>query len=209
MDWFQYNLKKKLFFWWPSTIITLQKPWPPRRQSLFPLYIYIENFKHFLVRNHWTDLDIIWQKCSFGDPLPELFKPSWFVKKHGHQGVQSLFPLYIYIKNIKSQLVRNHSTYFNIIWYISFLMTLYQECSSHHESSKIMAIREQGLFSLYIYIENFKQLVRNHWIDFNIIWQKCSFGDPLPRLFKPSWYIKKHGSQVAGLIFPTYLYRKL
>ena len=41
------------------------------------------------------------------------------------------------------------------------------------------------LFSLYIYMENIKNLlVRNHWVDFNITWQKCSFGYPLPRLFK-------------------------
>ena len=52
-------------------------------------------------------------------------------------------------------------------------------------------------------------LVRNHWTDFNIILQKCSFGDPLPRLFKPFGFVKKHGRQGAGLIFPMYLYRKL
>ena len=52
-------------------------------------------------------------------------------------------------------------------------------------------------------------LLRNHWTDFNKILQKCSFGDPLPRLFKPFGFIKKHGRQGAGLIFPIYLYRKL
>ena len=63
---------------------------------------------------------------------------------------------------------------------------------------------------LYIYIENFKNLlVRNHWTDFNIILQKCSFGDPLQRLFKPFGFVKKHGRQGTGLIFPIYLYRKL
>ena len=113
-----------------------------------------KNLKNLLVRNHWTDFNIILQKCSFGDPLPRLFKPFGFVKKHGRQGA--------------------------------------------------------GLFSLYIYIENFKNLlVRNHWTDFNIILQKCSFGDPLPRLFKPFGFVKKHGRQGAGLIFPIYLYRKL
>ena len=67
--------------------------------------------------------------------------------------------------------------------------------------------------SLFIYIENFKNLlVRNHWTDFNIILQKCSFGDPLPRLFEPFGLVKKHGSQGLGvgwggvLIFPIYLY---
>ena len=77
-------------------------------------------------------------------------------------------------------------------------------------SSKNMAARGRGLFSFYIYIENFKNLlVRNHWIDFNIILQKYSFGDPLPRLFKPFGFFEKHGRQGAGLIFLLYLYRKL
>ena len=89
-------------------------------------------------------------------------------------------------------------------------MILYQDCSSHLDSSKITAARRRGLFSLYIYIENFKiLLVRNHWTDFNIILQKCSFGDPLPRLFKPFGFVKKHGHKGVLLFFPIYLYRKL
>ena len=52
-------------------------------------------------------------------------------------------------------------------------------------------------------------LVRNHSTDFNIILQKCSFDDPLPRLFKPFGFVKKHGRQGAGLIFSIYLYRKV
>ena len=61
-----------------------------------------------------------------------------------------------------------------------------------------------------IYIENFKNLlVRNQWTDFNITWKECVFGHPLPRLFKPSWLVKKYGCKGAGLIFPIYLYRKL
>ena len=125
-----------------------------RGRGLFSLYIYIENFKNLLVRNHWTDFNIILQKCSLGDPLPRLFKP-FGSKKHGCQGAGLIFPIYIYIENFKNL------------------------------------------------------LVRNHWTDFNIILQKCSFGDPLPRLFKPFGFVKKHGHQGAGLIFPIYLYRKL
>ena len=125
-----------------------------RGRGLFSLYIYKENFKNLLVRNHWTIFNIILQKCSFGGPLPRLFKPFGFVKKHGRQGA--------------------------------------------------------GLFSLYICIENFKNLlVRNHKTDFNIILQKCFFGDPLPRLFKTFVSVKKHVRQGTGLIFPIYLYRKL
>ena len=112
-----------------------------------------KNLKNLLVRNHWTDFSIILQKCSFGDPLPRLFKPFGFVKK--------------------------------------------------------MATRGRGLFSLYIYTENFKNiLVRNHWTDFNTILQKCSFGDPLTRLFA-IWIRQKHVRKGAELNFPVYLYRKL
>ena len=137
-----------------SSHLDSSKNMDARGRGLFSLYIYIENFKNLLVRNHWTDFHIILQKCSFGDPLPRLFNRFRFVEKHGRQG--------------------------------------------------------RGLFSLYIYIENFKNLlVRNHWTDFNIILQKCSFGNPLPRFFKPFGFVKKHGRQGAGLIFPIYLYRKL
>ena len=51
-------------------------------------------------------------------------------------------------------------------------------------------------------------LVRNRRTDFNIILQKCFFGDPLPRFFKPFGFLKKHGRQGTGLVF-IYLYRKL
>ena len=126
-----------------------------RGRGLFSLYIYIENFKNLLVRNHWTSFNIILQKCSFGDPLPRSFKPFGFVKKHGRQGAGLIFPIYLYRKVYKNL------------------------------------------------------LVRNHWTDFNIILQKCSFGDPRVRLFKPFGFVKKHGRQGAGLIFPIYLYRKV
>ena len=137
-----------------SSHLDSSKNMPARGRGLFSLYINIENFKNLLVRNHWTNFYIILQKCSFGDPVPRLFKPFGFVKN--------------------------------------------------------MAARGRGLFSLYICIENFKNLlVRNDWTDFHIILQKCSFGDPLARLFKPFGFVKKHARQGAGLIFPIYLYRKL
>ena len=70
--------------------------------------------------------------------------------------------------------------------YVS-LVTLYQDCSSCHDVSKNLAGRGQGLFSPYIYIENFNDLlVRNHWTDFNLTLQKCFLCNPLSRLCKPS-----------------------
>ena len=60
------------------------------------------------------------------------------------------------------------------------LVTLYKDCSSRHDSTKNIAARGRGLFSLYIYIENFKNfLVRNSWTEFNVTWQECCFGDLL------------------------------
>ena len=156
-----------------------------RSRGLFSLYIYIENFKNLLVRNHWTDFNIILQKCSFGNPLPSLFKPFGFIKNMAARG-RGLFSLFIYIETLKlflSETNRPISIYFcrNVP-----LVILYQDCSSHLDSSK-MAARGQGLFSLYIYIEKFKNLlVRNHWTDFQITLQKCFFCNLLPRLFKPS-----------------------
>ena len=117
-----------------------------------------KNLKHPLVRNHWTGFSIILQKCPFVDPLPRLFKPFGFVKKHSRRGGGGV-----------------------CVW----------------------GGGGRGLFSLYICIENFKNLlVRNHWTDCKIILQKCFFGDPLTRLFKSFGFVKKHGRQRAGLIFP-------
>ena len=96
-----------MFLWWPSTKIVQaiwirQKTWPPGGGAYFPYIIYIENLKNLPVRNHWTDFHILLQKCSFGDPLPRLFKPFGFVKKHGRQGAGLIFPIYLYRKLEKS-----------------------------------------------------------------------------------------------------------
>ena len=131
-----------------SSYLDSSKNMATRGRGLFSLYIYIENFKNLLVRNHWTDFHIILQKCSFGDPVPRLFKPFGFVKKHGCQGSGLIFPLYICIENFKNL------------------------------------------------------LVRNHWTDFHMILQKCSFGDPVARLFKPFGFVTKHGRQGGGAYLP-------
>ena len=153
-------------------------------RGLFSPYIYVENFKSLLVRNHWTDFHIILQECSFGDPLPRLFKPFGFVKKHGRQGAGLIFPMYLYKKLNNSscqkpldQLLYNFAEL--------FLCDSVPRLFKPFGLSKNMAARRWGLFSLYIFIENLKNLlVRNHWTNFIITWQKCFHGDPAPRLFK-------------------------
>ena len=156
-----------------------------RGRGLFSLYIYIENLKNLLVKNHQTDFHIILQKCSFGDSLPRLFKPFGYVKKHGRQGAGLIFPIYLYRKLKKSscqkpldQLLYNFAEIF-LWWFCTKIVQAIWICQ------KNMAARGWGLFSLYIFIENLKNLlVRNHWTNFIITWQKCFHGDPIPRLFK-------------------------
>ena len=129
------------------------------------------------------------------------FKIVQMVPVHCISGSQEL-KIDFLTKNLKNILVRKHWTNFNIILqkFVS-LVILYQDCSSHLDSSKNMAARGRGLFSLYIYIENFKNLlVRNHWTDFHIILQKCSFGDPLPRFFEP--FGQKTWPPGGGAYFP-------
>ena len=116
---------------------------------------------------------------------------------------RGLFSLYINIENYQNLLVRNHSTDFYIILQkCSFgdpLLRLFRRFGFVKKHCR----QGRGLFSLFIYIENFKNLlVRNHWTDFNIILQKCSFGDPLPRLFKPFGFVKKTWPSGGGTYFP-------
>ena len=175
-----------------------------RGRGLLSLYIYIENLKNLFVRNHWTDFNIILQKCSFGDPLPRLFKPFGFVKKHGRREERGLFSLYIYIENFKKSSCQKSLDQFQYNFAEMFLwwsFTKIVQAIWIHQ--KTWPQGGQGMFSLYIYIENLKNLlVRNHWTNFNIILQKCSFGDPLPRLFKPFGFIKKHDRQEGVAYFP-------
>ena len=136
-----------------SSHLDSSKNMAARGRGLFFLYICIENFKNLLVRNHWTDFNIILQKCSFGDPRPRLFKPFGLSKNMAARG-WGLFSLYIFIENLKNLLVRNHRTDFNIILqncsFGDFLLRLFKPFG---------AARGRGLFFLYIYIENLKNLL--------------------------------------------------
>ena len=129
-----------------SSHLDSSKNMAARGRGLFFLYIYIENFKNLLVRNHWTDFNLILQKCSLGDHLPRLFKPFGFVKKHGRQGWVGV-----------------------------------------------------GGGAYFPYISIYKNLpVRNHWTNFNITWQECCFGNPLPKLFKSLMRRPTGDQEVAG-----------
>ena len=121
-----------MFLWWSSTKIVQaiwirQKTWLLGGGAYFPYIIYIENFKNLLVRNHWTDFNIILQKCSFGDPLLRLFKPFGFVKKHSRQGVGLIFPMYLqYSLRESSTVLASRMNFFNFprFYYVVFAWIL-------------------------------------------------------------------------------------
>ena len=166
----------------------LSKNMATRGRGIFSIYIYIENFKNLLVRNHWIEFNVTWQECVTWWPT-KIFHALMIRQKTWPPGGGAFFPYLSVQKTLKFFLSET-------IWLISILLgrsvslvTLYQDCSSNHDSSKNMALGVGlNLFD------------RNHWTDFNITWQNCSFGDPLSRFSSnhhDAW--KQHGRWGAGL----------
>ena len=188
-----------------SSHLDSSKNMAARGRGLFSPYIYIENFKNLFVGNHWTDFNIILQNVSLVILYEDCSSHLDSSKNMAASG-RGLFSLYIYKEKFKNLLVRNHWTDFSIIFQKCSFGDLLPRFFKPFGFVKNMVARGRGLFSLCIYIEKFKNfLVRNHWTDFSIILQKCSFGDLLPRFFKPFGFVKTHGRQEAGLIFLIYL----
>ena len=113
-----------------------------RGRGLFSLCIYIKNFKNLLLRNCWTEFNVNWQECCFGDLYQDCSSLHDMSKNMDPRG-RGLFSIYICIENFKILLVKYLLTDFN-----NALVTLYQECSSNPDLSKHMAARGWGLFSL-------------------------------------------------------------
>ena len=132
-------------------------------------------------------------------------------QKHGRRGWGvggggGAYFLYLYKKNFKNLLVRNDLTDFNITWQEYYFGDPLPRLLKQSWFVKNIAERGRGLFSLYDYIENFKNLlIRNHWTDFNITLQEFSFGGPLPSLFM----IRQNMADRGMAYFPIYLYKTL
>ena len=73
----------------------------------------------------------------------------------GSGGAVLIFPIYLYRKSS----AKKHWTNFNIVWQKYSLGDSLSKLSSHLDSSKNMAARGRGLFSQYICIDNFKNLL--------------------------------------------------
>ena len=188
-----------------------------RGWGLFSPYIYVENFKSscqkLLDRFPYNFAGIfLWWSST------KIVQAIWICQKTWPPGGELNFPIYLYRKLKKSSCLKPLDRFpYNFagmfLWWSSTKIVQAIWISDKKIFKNIvknMAARGRALFPLYVCIENFKNLlVRNHWTNFNIILQNCSFGDFLPRLFKPFGFVKKHGRQGAGLIFPIYLCRKL
>ena len=72
-----------------------------RGRGLFSLYIYIENFKNLLVRNHWTDFNIIFSEMFLWWSSTKIVQAIWIRQKNMAARGRGLFSLCIYIENFK------------------------------------------------------------------------------------------------------------
>ena len=86
------------------------------------------------------------------------------IRKKTRPRGRGLFALYIYIENFKKIFLSEIAGTISILLGRNVsLMTMYQDSLTSHGSSKTRP-RGRGLFSLYINIEHFKNLlVRNRW----------------------------------------------
>ena len=67
-------------------------------------------------------------------------------------------------------------------------MTLYQNCSNCSALLNKMAARAKNRI-------NYKQLLLNQWMDFEIIIPECFLDDPQSKLLKPFHCIEENGHQ--------------
>ena len=165
--------------WSPSTkvvqaVMIRQKIWLQGSGAIFPIYLYRKLEKKSSCQKPLDQFQYNLAEMFPWWPFTKIVQAVMICQKTWLLGGGAYFPSISIKKTWKNLLVRNHWTDFNITWQTCFLgdpslVILYQDCSSNRDLSKNMAASGWGLFSLYIYIENFNNLlVRNHWTDFNI-----------------------------------------
>ena len=190
---FPYNFIE-MFLWLSSTKIVQaiwirQKKWPPRAWgSLFSVYIYMENLKNLLVRNHWIDFIIYFAK----NMVP---------------GEAGLFSLYIYIENLKKsycqeQLDRFHYNFAEMFlwWSSTKIVQAIWICQ------KNMVTRGLGLiFLIYLYRKLKKSSCQKPLNRFPYNFAEMFLWWSSIKIVQAIWICQKHGRKGAGLIFPIYL----
>ena len=93
-------------------------------------YMVMKKFFKNLLRNRWSDFEIISQECSLGDPFQKLFAKFSSAQKHGSEEL-GLLALYRDMKKfLKNLRLRNCWSDFEIIS---------QECSFGDPFQKLFA----------------------------------------------------------------------
>ena len=92
---FTWSILRSLPIRFVQTMVISKKTWPPGGGVSFPYMKYIEKvFQNLLLQNHWTESNQISHEASLGYSLSGLFKPWWYLKKHGRQGAESVFHIW-------------------------------------------------------------------------------------------------------------------
>ena len=139
--------------------------------------------KNLLLRNCWSDFEIISQECSLCDPFKNClqnFDPSINMAL-----VNGGFLHYTDMKKFLKNLLRIHWSDFEIISQECSLGDPFQNCSRDFDLSIKMALVNGG-FLHYMDMKNKfikNLLLRNRRSDFKIISQECSLGDPFQIVF--------------------------
>ena len=138
--------------------------------------------KNLLLRNRWSDFEIISQECSLCDPFQDClqnFDPSINMAL-----VNGGFLHYTDMKKLLKNLLRICWSDFEKNSQECSLGDPFQNCSRNFDPSINMARVNVG-FSHYMDMKKkfIKNLLRNRWSDFEIISQECSLGDPFQILF--------------------------
>ena len=139
--------------------------------------------KNLLLRNCWSDFEIISQECSFGDTFQKCsrnFDPSINMAL-----VNGGFLHYKDMKKfLKNLLLQNCWSDFEIISQQCSLGDPFQKVFKNFDPSINIALVSGG-FSHYRDMNKFLKnlLLRNCWSDFEIISQEYSLSNPLQKLF--------------------------
>ena len=173
-----------MFLWWPSTrivqtIMIGQKHGRQGMWHIFLCYIYMDNFKNLQDRFQYNISEtflFVTQSAKIVQDNDDLLKKNM---ARGSMGLN--FPIYIYIQGLG----------------LSFPIYIYIQGMGLN-----FPIYLPGIWNFPIYLCRIKTL--KIFLSEPDQFQKCSFGDPLPKLFKPSWFAKKHGCHGARIIFPIY-----
>ena len=164
--------------------------------------------KNLLLRNCWSDFEIISQECSLGDPFQKMFAK--FDPSTNTALVNGGFLHYRDMKKfLKNLLLWNCWSDFEIISQEYSLSDPFKYCLQNFDLSMNMALVNGG----FLYYMDMKKFLKNFFLqnrlsDFEIILQECSLGDCFQNLFAKFWSVYKYGSGEWGL-FALYRHEEI